>query len=127
LGEYVESNVAVSTVGSWVSNTAQTITSISLTAGDWDVEGGVLWSNAAVAGSATVAGISTTAATLPADGPARSDGTSLPSGIAVMTHNCGKTRISLSSTTTVYLIGRMAFTSAPGLTAGGWINARRVR
>src|SRR6266436_3159933 len=51
VGEYVESNIAFASATSLTSNTAKTITSISLTAGDWDVSGSVGFS---AAGSASI-------------------------------------------------------------------------
>lgn len=124
IGEFASN----STTGTSLPNNTNTnATSISLTAGDWDVDGviGIL-----PAGSTTLAniqaGISTTSATMPTAiggrtifGPAGAAG--VASSVPAPT-----TRISLSATTTVYLIA-FSGVNISTATVDGFIRARRVR
>ncbi|KWW37667.1 hypothetical protein [Cupriavidus metallidurans] len=124
VGEYISSSPA----GISLTNaTATNITSISLTAGDWDVVGNIYFSTGA--GDTMAAGrigISTTSATQPA----------IPLYSALGLFSMGPSneisaiapaqRISLSATTTVYLVAT-AFHSGGTLTGQGIIRARRVR
>ena len=127
-GEYVQSIVAPGPNQVNLSNgIAANITSISLTAGDWDVEGMVTLIYAlATQSSDGVVGISTTSATLPTDGSQAYD----PLRATTASNNTSITlprkRISVAATTTVYLVARAGFSA--GTAAGaGLINARRVR
>lgn len=131
VGEVISSTVAAG--GASVSNNvAKNVTTISLTAGDWDVYGNVGFSGA----GATVVqllqgGISTTTATLPAldqqgiNAFTSSSGTGL-FNISQVTVWCMPTRISLATTTTVYLVALANFTTST-CTAFGSILARRAR
>lgn len=126
VGEYVESVIASGSAVSLTTNTQTNITSISLGAGDWDVFG--CWKMALAAGTNSTnrqAGISTTSATLPAGEYISKDiYTAVGAddlGMAVPTR-----RLSLSGTTTVYLVTFSSFTVST-LTAWGYIGARRVR
>lgn len=129
LGEFVSSLVAVGSPVALSTGTAANVTSISLTAGDWDVEGNVNIINAGstLTGSPNVqAGISSTSATLP------SDGSECSSGIlgTTLTNTDGITlprkRMSLAVTTTVFLVAKATFSIGTFNTYGS-INARRVR
>jgi hypothetical protein len=126
VGEYVSSLIAVGSAVSLTTATAANVTSISLTAGDWDVAGVVNFSETTATVSARTAGISTTSATLPTDGSegycgVQSTVTSETNSIALT-----RKRITISGTTTVYLVGQATFSA--GTAAGfGTINARRVR
>jgi hypothetical protein len=126
IGEYVQSLVPVGSVVSLSTGTAANVTSISLTAGDWDVSGTVSLSY----GSATVtqasAGTTATSATIPTDGSEGYSGLKLTvlSGIDSIT--VARKRISVASTTTIYLVASATF-SAGTTGAFGTINARRVR
>lgn len=128
VGEYVESVV---TAQNLTNNTFVNVTSISLTAGDWDVSGIVAINQA----GATSTGGSNAAISVNS-GNTQTDhvlGSNYVAGIA----NFGTTgttltlaiptyRLSLSSTTTVYLKARVFFTGGPE-TGQGRISARRVR
>lgn len=132
VGEYVESIVLTASAVSLTTTVAANVTSISLTAGDWDVVGTVRLKPAATT-NITVgnAGISTTSATLLV-----ASGTyaalTLPSaglvpGVNVTpSMHVSRTRISVSATTTVYLV-TTAFFTVDTLQAFGQISARRVR
>lgn len=126
VGEYVESKVASGSAVSLTTATSTNITSISLTAGDWDVTGNINYIGASATITGKISGISSTSATLP------TDGTEVYSGVNVtlLNNTDGTTlatkRISISGTTTVYLVGQTTF-SAGTVTAFGYISARRVR
>lgn len=130
VGEFISSNPG-SSVGFGSSGTYTNITSISLTAGDWDVEGMLGYS----AGSTTVAtkiigAISTTSGGV--------DSTN-NGGIAILSASftanvpqymaLSRRRISISSTTTVYLVGNLSYSTGGGAVCStdSFICARRVR
>ncbi len=132
--EYISAVVDSGSPVSLVNATAKTITSISLTAGDWDV-----WAEFRVTGGATTtltimsAGISTTnnaLAATPADGAAFAQvlttaGTNwTPGGTGVPAINLAPCRASIASTTTYYLIGSCNFATST-LSGYGKICARR--
>ena len=102
------------------------LTSINLTAGDWDVGGNMTFSNNAVGCSVFMAWISLTSATQPnlellsVINPAAS------AGVSQCTIIPPSVRISLAGTTTVYISGVCNFLSG-NETACGSIYARRVR
>ncbi len=129
IGEFVQSEVVAGSAISLTSGTPANITSISLTAGDWDVWGDIAY---APAGSTTftsiTAAINTTSATLPtlpAGGSYSLLNLNFTTGVGqVLT--AGKRRLSLSSTTTVYLISASTFSVSTMQSYGG-IYARRVR
>jgi hypothetical protein len=126
VGEFISANASAVSVSSGV---ATNVTSLSLTAGDWDVSGQVV----AVPAGTTVltqfgVGINTTSATLP---------TAISGfGVSIITGALGTgtnpvvapmvTRISVASTTTVYLVTTVVFTVST-CTVNGFISARRVR
>ena len=118
----ITSNVALTTA------VGINVGSVSLTAGDWDVDGQV---QIAPSGSITVAGcaINTTSATMPAAAntasPMQRLTMAFTSGATQML-NTGRGRISLASTTTVYLIATATFASGT-VNAQGYISARRRR
>jgi hypothetical protein len=115
------SNVSLS------SGVGANVTSISLTAGDWDVWGSVQCN---AAGSTVINscfdGVSTTSAALPAVPLyAGLNGLSLGGGSQVQ-FPTPMQRINVSTTTTVYLVASSSFTTST-LTANGTIWARRRR
>jgi hypothetical protein len=130
VGEYVASNVGNTAVTLTTGVTAN-LTSISLTAGDWDVQGNVGFDTEATANiTYWYAGVTKTSATLEG-GYFQSTNMASPSGGIVFGANAFSlpspvARISLSATTTVYLITNVGFTVA-AVKAGGMIKARRVR
>jgi len=129
IGEYISSNIAIGSAVSLVSATSKTITSISLTAGDWDISA-VLNCNPAVGTTTSVAigAISIVNNTLPTQGVATpltvicgASGASLGQAFPI-----GPGRQSLSATTTIYLIANVTF-AVSTMTAYGFIAARRAR
>ncbi len=128
VGEYIESVVTnASPTSGFSSGAAKNVTSISLTAGDWDVEGTVL--TVPIGGTTTTsisAGISTTTNTLPASELRnQNDGNSQAAGFQVSLP-LPRIRVSLAAPATVYLVGRFSF-AVSTMSAAGFINARRVR
>ncbi len=129
VGSLVESEILVGSAVSLTSTTAANITSISLTAGDWDVWGNcVFLPDASTPLTSIISWISTTSATLPTLPNAGAEsliGTSMTVGTA-QALTAGSKRLSLSATTTVYLSCRAVFTISTA-TAYGYIGARRRR
>jgi len=131
VGEYIVSTV-VNTSVSLTTNTATNVTSISLTAGDWDVQANVQYNVGATTNMTYwYSTVSTTSATLATSSAAASNMVSPTAagtvfGATAFTLLSPMARISLSSTTTVYLVTQAGFTVST-LQAGGTIRARRVR
>lgn len=133
VGEYVESVVASGSAISLTSNTAANVTSISLGAGDWDVQfepsftGGSTTLVTYLAGSVSLA-----SATLDQTG-GRYAGQST-NGVAIFNNTpggieafpTGQVRMSLSGTTTVYGVVKALFSTST-CSAFGVLRARRVR
>lgn len=125
IGETITASAGSGSVA-LVTGTDKTITSISLTAGDWDLFGGVGFS---AAGSTTIsslgAGISSTNNALPSDPDYVLFNLTFTTGsanvLAVPT-----IRVRVSSTTTYYLIAKASF-AVSTMNGGGKISARRVR
>lgn len=121
VGETISSSVLFASAVVLTTATNTNITSISVTAGDWDIEGNVVCT-ASVSFSEVKAWINTTSATQP-------DVSQMTYITATMT-NCGAPvftkRYSFSGTTTVYLSCRAVFASGVA-NASGYIQARRVR
>jgi hypothetical protein len=128
VGEYVESVVLIDSAISLTTGANANVTSISLSAGDWDVSG-VIGIIPAATTSMTflLGGISSTSATMPPDARGRfldRRPAYVPGG--QMMFPLPTTRFSLSSTTSIYLVAQEHFTvSTCG--AFGAISARRVR
>jgi hypothetical protein len=127
VGEYVSSTVIATGTG-LTSSTATNATSISLTAGDWEVNGSLAFNfGASTVPSYVYGAISTTSATLPGSASPLSMffqgsiSTGSETNFVVPT-----LRINVTTTTTVYLVGQASFSvSTAGL--GGYLRARRVR
>ena len=124
VGEFV---TATGTTVSLTSSTPANVTSISLTAGDWDV-----WGNCEFDAAATTVlqqmfvGINTVSASNPT-APNRS----VMTGITIAANSAisliaPQQRLLLSATTTVYLVADAVFTTSTA-TATGQLNARRRR
>lgn len=129
VGEYISSQVLVGSAVALSSGVAANITSISLTAGDWDVCGTVVTNPAGTTVTSLVLGwISTTSATLPTI-PNNGSWLQLPTlttaGL-VAGSSVGCIRESLSATTTVYLSIQTNFNTSTE-SAYGFIGARRMR
>lgn len=129
VGEAIVSNVA-NPGSSLTTNVALNVTSISLTAGDWDVQGviGITGAGTTTVGQVQTSISQTSATTDVGNGHgivtwqnnvAVFANTALQQGIPTF-------RISLASTTTIYLVAQVTF-GVSTCTAYGNISARRVR
>lgn len=124
VGEFVQSTVLIGSAVALTTNVPANVTSISLTAGDWDVRGLVAFGSTATGLSGCISGISTVSATLPS--VTAGAYTYIPGALAGMILPSGPARISIASTTTVYLIAYSVFTGGTQSAYGG-IYARRAR
>jgi len=127
IGEYTSATTAYASKVSLTSNTAANIVSISLTAGDWDVQfNPVFTQDTALTTSGLLAGVSSSSATLPSGAAERAHSPSGPNSNSDLSIAPPMTRISLASTTTIYGVATGIF-SAGTMSAYGFIRARRVR
>lgn len=128
IGEYISSNIA--TPGSSISSaTATNVTTISLTAGDWEVCGNVGFIGAAGTTMTLIAAcVSQTTAAFPTapNGGATAQLAGTLGTAATHILPTGTVRVSLSGTATIYLVGSVTFAVSTA-TAYGFIGARRVR
>jgi hypothetical protein len=137
-GTTTNDNAAVGQVGEFVTaarttnlalatGVAANLTTISLTAGDWDVDGNVnlLFS---VAGSVAVGSVSLTsgADAGAADGSGYGQINVNPASLTYVSLATGLMRVSIAATTTVYLTASGSFASGT-CNAQGVIRARRAR
>jgi hypothetical protein len=132
VGEFVSSVILEASTVALVTNTPKTITSISLTAGDWDVWGNLNFLfNAATEVSNVVGGISLVNDTLPASAlfNIMQMGDS-GAGVLLAAPHLGmsvpQVRMSLAATTTIYIVGQSSFITNTGSAFGG-LYARRAR
>jgi hypothetical protein len=128
VGEVIGSNIPVGSAVSLITGTPKTVTSVSLTAGDWDCRGDVAFNPAGTTTITLVAGAtSTTNNTLPAQG---TNGlffldTSFATGVGV-SDSVSATQFNVSTTTSVYLIAESTF-GVSTMSAFGNITCRRMR
>jgi len=127
VGEHVITNVAAGSAVAMTTGTNLNVCNVSLTAGDWDVWASIGYTGTATTFNPAQAWISTTSATNPG---APNAGAFFHSGtINVGTNSCeyvGAMRITLTSTTTVYLSTVGTF-SGGTMAAYGSLQARRRR
>lgn len=131
VGEYTSATLASGSAVSLTTATAKTVTSISLTAGDWDVTGVVnMFFGATTNVVAAYGGASTTNNTLGANNTFAGSLYATVGAVLGATYQTRSVvpvqRISISTTTTVYLIAYCDF-SVSTASAHGEIRARRVR
>lgn len=132
VGEYLSAEITVGSAVSLSSGTAANVTSVSLTAGDWDVYGTIIYPNGATTRVfAASASLSLTSAT--SDSSADRMNRMAISGSGAWTPGASEFRLgvagarfSLASTTTVFLVATGIFDTST-LSAYGKIWARRAR
>ena len=131
IGEWIVSELGSGSAISLSTSTPANVTSISLTAGDWDVYGSVIFVSASTT-SITImrGGISPTSATFPSGDQTQSwvgiaEAANVP-GATTWAMSATPSRQSLSGTTTIYLVVNQIFTVST-LKAYGWIGASRRR
>ena len=124
VGELIDSSVT----GATITVSEGNITSISLTAGDWDVSMSLTVAAIGSTNTWIKAGISQTTNTI--TGTQGKDWTYTNGYGAVLNPPCGlaipRLRVSLSSTTTIYAVARTD-TGNTGSAAAIYISARRIR
>jgi hypothetical protein len=137
VGEYVSSSILSNAAVSLATTTVKDVTSISLTAGDWDVWGCVALTGGSTTTLRVISGwLSTASATFPATSPESAD-----NGFGLLYNGANDTifvnwgnpqvsltpkRFSLASTTTIYM-STLAIFSVSTCSAFGFIGARRRR
>jgi hypothetical protein len=130
IGEFMNSSVAFGSAIALTTGTAVTLTSLNLTAGDWNTWGGVAF----IAGASTSiqdlrGALSLTNNTLPgvlstSTSQSIAGFSSLVAGAVTYSFPLQEGRFALASTTTVYVVVRATF-SASTLSAYGFLSARR--
>lgn len=129
VGEYAESNIASGSATSVTTATPKTITSISLTAGDWDVDGVIHFLPAAttsITRLSTSLSLTTNTTDVTVGRFNQMTCNATVNGGATWSNPIIPLRFSVASTTTVYLVADQTFTAST-MTAYGIIRARRVR
>ena len=131
-GEFVSSNIGFGSAVPLTSNTPANVTSITLTAGDWDIDASAYYkTNSTTNLTLAQFSISTTSATQNLASPFYSQMNWNPSSGIVMGVNTfnlttPRNRVSISATTTYYLVVNAVFTVAT-MSAFGYLAARRIR
>lgn len=125
LGEYIEAVVAFGSPISLSNGVVTNITSIALTAGDWDVTGLINFILTTATETGLVAAINTTSAVLPPNDEVFS-GLRLTAVSTFDSIVVPRVRININSSQTAYLIARADF-SAGTIAGYGKISARRIR
>lgn len=128
VGEYIESAIASPGV-SLTTTSAANVTSISLTAGDWDIVlNGSFLTGVATSITQTLISISSTSATVDASPGKFSALNFTPTVFGAVNQSSvlQSFRVSLTSTTTIYFVARSTFTVST-VSVWGLISARRRR
>lgn len=124
IGEQIKSTIARASAISLTTTTPANVTSINLTAGIWDISGIVMFGGV-VTGTQTNASINTTSATLGTAGDNYVQSSLVSNATSDQALTIPSWRLTLSSTTTVYLVASSVF-SVGTETAYGRISATRV-
>ena len=119
VGEYIDSYVSSVTV----NTTATNLTSITLTAGDWDIYGNAQINGGTVGASNMTMGISTTTASFSGTNLAKSAANSSVVSATATGGAVVRFRLNITSTTTYYLNASVNVANA----GYGYICARRMR
>lgn len=123
VGEFISSVIAGGSAVTFPSSANTDLTSISLTAGDWDVWGNITFNSLGTTPTQVFGWFNTVSATTPDS----SLYINVPAtGAASMGLIPPARRFSLSATTTIYITGAVINSSGNGSASGG-IYARRVR
>lgn len=129
VGEFVSSTLTSGTPVSLTNLTIANVTSITLTAGDWDVDGQVSYAFGATTSVTRLRqGASSASATMTngLDMSVQTTAAQVPTNAIDANLPIPKTRFSLNATTTIYLVAQAEFTVST-CAAYGTIRARRVR
>jgi hypothetical protein len=129
VGEVISSSIPLGSAVALSNGVTANIASISLTAGDWQVWGNLLTAPAGTTTQSIVSGaISLTTAAFPT-APGGGAEVQLPFAVAAGTGvfaPVGQMRVSVASTTTVFLVVNVTFAVSTNA-AYGFLGARRVR
>jgi hypothetical protein len=127
-GELVAASLGAGSAFGISSNTPVNVCNISLTAGDWDVEGTCGFQGSTPTGvTERIATISTISATVSDDAYSPLNGSVVTAGVTTIHLALPRKRLSLSAaSTTVYLCGRSIFTGGSQWIYGS-LSARRAR
>jgi len=135
VGEFISKTVLAANAVAAATGVTVNVTSISLSPGDWDVQGQIWIAPTGTRAATNVTGIGTwvsaTSALMPTV-PAGSLNSLFGINIALVAANLpvlttGKVRFSLAATTTIYLSGLVTFTGTGPIGLYGYIDARRAR
>lgn len=133
IGEYIFSDLLTGSAVSMGSSSPNNITTISLTAGDWDVWGAIAYKPTGTTNITYLsAATNTSSGAIPLLSTGGLTATEFPASVPGAVNdpefvmNVPMFRYSLSTTTTIFLIGVAVF-SASTLTAYGSLRARRAR
>lgn len=126
IGQTNSSKVASGSAVSLVTATAKNITSVSLTAGDYLVWGNINFTETTSTVTARSGSISTTSSTIATDGTEGYCGVQSTVTSETNTINAPMVRISLSGTTTVYMVASATFSAGTCAAFGslGWVRIR---
>ena len=131
VGEFISATLTSASAIALTTATPATITSIELTAGDWDISWALSFETQATTSITRIQGGN--ALTTPAlasntisTSQFSMQWSSFVPGVETFQQNGARARQSLSAPTTIYLNANAVF-SVAGLSAYGWISARRVR
>ena len=136
VGEFKTTTVAVAdAVAGAATTTAKDLTSVSLTAGDWDVSGTANILGSTLIGTVLSAGLGTATNTQASQAGGSGIGTDPLTVVSsasqtfpdtVVAVKVGPCRVKLAATTTIYLVVKNTFSSG-SYTMYGTIQARRMR
>jgi hypothetical protein len=126
IGEFISSQVQSGSAVSLTTGTSADVTSISITAGDWDVYGNVRVDTSAVnTMTSSICWISTLSASIPDGFLTNAVAASAANALNFVGLSAPFRRFSVNTTTTLYLSCRSVFSASAG--AYGGIYARRAR
>jgi hypothetical protein len=134
VGEYIESRISSASPVALTNNTVVNVTTLSLTAGDWQVQGNLGFLGTGTTANLVVGyaggGTSLTSVTLPANDYGMNWIGTNTAGTWNFNPNYSipAQRVTLTATTTIYLVAKAGFSGAStGLSAYGGFSARRMR
>jgi len=127
IGEFLSASLASGSAVTLTTGTLANILTLVLTAGDWQVAAGATFNPSAGTANVLVAGLSTISGSAPGTptlGLLQLSGASLSLGSSTVL--VGPIRFNVTSSTTIYLVGQLNFSTGTG-SAHGTITARRMR
>lgn len=126
IGEAVSSMMSFGNAQGLSTGVAFNLFTLSLTAGDWDVEANVNFSMTSATSTDRSCGINTTSQTIPSDGTGVSSAVQTTTATVVDGLTIPRKRVSLAATSNVYVVAKSTFAAGSVAVYGG-VTARRVR